>query len=55
MPTVQNREEWDDVEDKAQNEMIREKISHKTKNQNKKEQNEKFNQNKKQPNNRDNT
>ena len=43
MPTVNNWEEWDDVEDKAQNEMIREKINHKVKNQNKKEQNEKTN------------
>ena len=50
MPRIHNWEEWDDVEDKAQNEMIREKIVHKIKSQNKKEQNEKPNQNKKQPN-----
>ena len=55
MPRIHNWEEWDDVEDKAQNEMIREKINHKVRNQNKKEQNEKPNQNKKQPNNRNNT
>ena len=51
MPTVNNWEEWDDVEDKAQNEMIREKINHKVKHQNKREQDEKPNQNKKQPKN----
>ena len=55
MPRIHNWEEWDDVEDKAQNEMIREKINHKVRNQNKKEQNEKSQQNKKQFNSRNNT
>ena len=31
MPTVHNWEDWDEVEDNTQNEMIRNKINHKIK------------------------
>ena len=55
MPTVHNWEEWDEVEDNTQNEIIRQKRNKKIKSQNKKEQNEKLQQDKKQFNNRNNT
>ena len=53
MPRIHNWEDWDDVEDKTQNEIIRQKRNKKVKN--KKEENEKLQQNKKQFNNRNNT
>ena len=53
MPRIHNWEAWDDVEDKTQNEIIRQKRNKKVKN--KKEENEKLQQNKKQFNNRNNT
>jgi|TARA_B110000263_G_C14929763_1_gene338681 hypothetical protein len=37
MPTVNNWEEWDDIEDKSQDEIVREKVTHKTKTHNKKD------------------
>ena len=53
MPRIHNWEEWDEVEDNTQNEIIRQKRNKKVKN--KKEENEKLQQNKKQFNNRNNT
>jgi hypothetical protein len=55
MPKIHNWEEWDEVEDNTQNEIIRQKINKKIKHQNKKEQNEQLQQNKKQSSNRNNT
>jgi|TARA_B110000211_G_C13521381_1_gene311089 hypothetical protein len=37
MPTVQNREEWDKWETETQEEVVREKLNHKTKTHSKKD------------------
>jgi len=37
MPTVNKWEDWDELEDKSQEEIVREKINHKSKTQNKKD------------------
>ena len=37
MPTVNKWEDWDDLEDKSQEEIVRKKINHKSKVQNKKD------------------
>ena len=37
MPTVQNREEWDEWETETQEEVVREKINHKSKTHSKKD------------------
>ena len=37
MPTVNNWEEWDEIENKSQEEIVRKKINHKSKVQNKKD------------------
>jgi len=37
MPTVNTWEDWDDLEDKSQEEIVRKKINHKSKVQNKKD------------------
>jgi hypothetical protein len=37
MPTIHNWEEWDDVEDRTNDELTREKLNHKPKTHNKKE------------------
>jgi len=37
MPTVNTWEDWDDLEDKSQEEIVRKKINHKPKVQNKKD------------------
>ena len=37
MPTVQNREEWDEWETETQEEVVREKLNHKTKTHSKKD------------------
>ena len=37
MPTVNTWEDWDELEDKSQEEIVRKKINHKSKTHNKKE------------------
>ena len=37
MPTIENWDEWDDLEDEAQDKIVREKINHKSKTHTKKE------------------
>ena len=37
MPTINNWDEWDELEDETQDKIVREKINHKSKTHNKKE------------------
>ena len=37
MPTVNNWKEWDEAEEEVQNKIVREKINHKSKSQNRKD------------------